>query len=102
MIPKGFPWTRSEEPWFPYWNQFILKEIKGLLKETVGFLTENNIPLEKNAMLSMEVSGFHMEINWPLKRTNVFLEEIILRSSQGSPWIPSGSEWIHRWKQCVP
>ena len=80
-----------------------LQRINGLLiKETVGFLTENNVPLEKNAMLSMKVSGFHMEINWHLKRTNVFLEEIIVRSSQGSPWIPSGSEWIHRWKQRVP
>ena len=55
-----------------------LQRIKGLLKETLGFLTENNIPLEKNAMFSMEVSGFHMEINWLLKRINVFLEESIL------------------------
>ena len=37
--------------------------IKGLLKETRGFLTGNNVPLEKHAMFLMEVCGFHMEIN---------------------------------------
>ena len=54
-----------------------LQRIKGLLKEAPGFLTENSIPLKKNAMFSMEVSEFHMEINWLLKRINVFLEEAI-------------------------
>ena len=74
-----------------------LQRIKGLLKETLGFLTENNIPLEKNVMFSMEVSRFHMEINWILKRINVFLEEIIVSISQGSPWIPSGGDVFFNW-----
>ena len=74
-FPEGFP---------------RISRIARFRKEPVSFLEDVFVLLEGSTDFFQEAIGFLAEAIGLLEKKHF------------NPWIPSGSEWIHRWKHCIP